>query len=101
MKERINRIVKDLEDTEFGTDIGDDLSYCLSRELTGHKGSYVVIAGVFNYWTFRKSTEFARRLSKEFGTEVMHMCWDEQNDNVQCQIYLDGHPFLMGIHYLR
>lgn len=66
----------------------------LSVELHGSKGSYVMIAGVFNYWTWTEATEFARRLSKEFSTEVLHMCWDEEQNEMQCQMYLDGDPFL-------
>lgn len=64
----------------------------LSSELIGNKGSYVVIAGVFNYWTYPASSLFAQALSKEFGTDVMHMCWNEQLDEIQCQVWLDGRP---------
>ena len=64
----------------------------LSRELVGNKGSFVVIAGVFNYWSYDAASIFVAALSKEFGTEVMHMCWDEERDTVQCQIWLDGKP---------
>jgi len=71
---------------------GSTNSGCLSSELTGHKGSYVVIAGVFNYWMWETASEFSRALSVEFGTEVMHMCWDEQQNEVQTQIWLDGRP---------
>ena len=64
----------------------------MSAELAAHKGFYVVIAGVFNYWTYEHSSEFAKRLSAEFQTEVMHMCWDEEVNSVQCQIWLAGKP---------
>lgn len=61
-----------------------------SGELESHKGSYVVIAGVFNHWQFDSVSVFAKELSKEFGTEVMLMSWDEEINEVHCQIYLDG-----------
>lgn len=90
LKGRVAQIIAEMRDTKFDPDIADDPSRCMSNELKAHKGSYVVIAGVFNYWTFDKSSEFSKRLSKEFGCEVMHMCWNEQNNQVQCQIFLDG-----------
>lgn len=90
LKKRVTKIIAEMRETEFNPDIADDPSHCMSSELKAHKGSYVVIAGVFNYWAFDRSSEFAKRLSKEFGREVMHMCWDEVNNQVQCQVYLDG-----------
>ena len=65
---------------------------CLAPQLDGHKGTYAVIAGVFNYWTWDEASEFSRALSAEFGTQVMHMCWDEEINEVQTQIWLDGRP---------
>ena len=91
MKGRIANIVAEMRDGYYWTDIEDD-PHCISGELAAHKGGYVVIAGVFNYWIFNRSSEFSRRLSKEFSTEVMHMCWDETNNTVQCQVFLNGHP---------
>lgn len=64
----------------------------LSPELTANKGSYVVIAGVFNYWNYEYASVFVRALSQEFQTEVMHMCWNEETGDVQCQIWLAGKP---------
>jgi hypothetical protein len=64
----------------------------LSHEINGEKGSYVIIGGVFNYWSYASSSVFAQDLSREFQTEVMHMCWDEEAGSVQCQIWLAGKP---------
>jgi hypothetical protein len=86
LRPRVLKIVQELD-----ADIPDNLE-CMSNELHAHKGSYVVIAGVFNYWTFDKSSEFAKRLSEEFGVEVMIMSWDEEKYTIQTQIYLDGSP---------
>lgn len=94
MRSRIQRLVNAAEEcAPYLNEEGDPVN-CLSKELTATKGSYVVLAGVFNCWTFPSATEFARRLSADLGTEVMHMCWDEEKDAVQCQIYLAGKPLL-------
>ena len=100
MKARIAKIVLEMRKNiyEDGAqtippNLGDENgvpNHCMSKELRGHKGGYVVIAGVFNYWRFPAVAEFAKRLSKEFGTEVMVMSWDEERDEVQCNIFLAG-----------
>ena len=92
MKTRITRIVA--EHVARGEHIGisDDPSYCMSKELTGSKGSMVVLAGVFNYWEFEKASGFAKELSKEFGTEVIVTTWCQNRDDVDSAIYLDGQP---------
>ena len=93
MRSRIGSVVMDMREGDNPPNLGDktgDPSHCMSQELGACKGSYVVIAGVFNYWTFDSAREFARRLSSEFGTEVMIMSWDEECDHVNCQIYLAG-----------
>lgn len=101
MKRRIAAIVRTMRseaedlDKPRSPDLGGedgDPSHCMSQELVAHKGSYVVLAGVFNYWRFEEAEEFAKRLSKEFGTEVMHMTWHEEEDTVQAQVWLDGRP---------
>lgn len=95
LKKSIAEVVLEMRTDDLGPDLGDetgDVSHCMSQELEAHKGSYVVLAGVFNYWTYKNSSEFAKRLSKKFCVEVLHMCWDEEADTVQCQIWLDGAP---------
>ena len=97
MRQRIAKIVLEMREGENKPDLGDkdgDPSHCMSKELEAHKGAYVVLAGVFNYWTWKYSSEFSRRISEEFQAEVMHMCWDEERDEVQCQIWLAGKPML-------
>ena len=66
--------------------------HCISKKLCAQKGSYVVIAGVFNYWFWDSSSEFARRLSDEFQTEVMIMAWDEETGQIDSGIFLAGKP---------
>lgn len=97
MESRIKEVVRRMQEGDTGPhpDIYWDSNgkiRCLSPELTAHKGSYVVIAGVFNYWTFPKVSKFAQELSREFVTEVMIMSWDEEEDDVACQIFLNGKP---------
>src|SRR5580692_1516836 len=104
LKQRLKKISKELQE-QFSEEADpvpgfftaeiegqDNFGNCLSVELSATKGSYVVLAGVFNYWMPDKGARFAQALSKEFGAEVMHMGWDEQKDTVQCNIYLDGRP---------
>lgn len=91
VKQRVAKIIADMKDTDDEPDIADP-SHCMSQELIAHKGSYIVLAGVFNAWSFDRASEFVSRLSLEFGTEVMHMTWDMEKDTVQCQIWLDGKP---------
>lgn len=92
MKTRIAKVIVEMKDSDDAPDIDDDPSHCMSGELEAHKGSYVMLAGVFNYWAFDSAEEFAKRLSAEFGTEVMHMGWDMEQQTVQCQIWLAGKP---------
>ena len=93
LKIKLASVVCTMRKEGLNPDLGDeigDVSSCLSQELEAHKGSYAVIAGVFNYWDFARAGEFARRVSEACSTEVMHMCWDEGRDEVQCQIWLAG-----------
>ncbi|MCK9569406.1 hypothetical protein M0R72_10750 [Candidatus Pacearchaeota archaeon] len=97
VRDRIKKIILEMraDDTVCDPDLGGKTgnpSHCMSKELIAHKGSYVVIAGVFNYWGRDAVFEFARRLSNEFGTDVMAMSWDEEDGSVGCQIYTDGQP---------
>ena len=97
LKTRVAKVIARMRDTDDDPPIGDDPSHCMSGELEARKGTYVVIAGVFNYWRFDWAQEFSRQLSAEFGTEVMHMAWDEERDEVQCQVFLAGKP-LFEVH---
>ena len=92
MNARIKKILDDNRDehkSSFGLFI-DDMKFCTSRELVATKGGYVVISGVFNYWHYNDSSEFAAALSKEFQTEVMIMSWDEEVNTIRCNIFLAG-----------
>lgn len=97
IKARIKKLVETGEKEE-DTDLAYSIPSCrvpeaaVSQELSGSKGSYVVFAGVFNYWGFERSSGFAKILSEEFGTEVMIMSWDESTEAVDCQAYRRGQP---------
>lgn len=85
-KTRLRKVIKETEEW-MAPDISDDLS-CVSNELVAHKGSYVVIAGVFNYWDFEQVKFFAQKLSVEFGNA---MCMSVDDDrSMQCEAFLDG-----------
>jgi len=84
---RVNKILKETDEPAL-----KNFDHCMSHELVATKGSYVVIAGVYNYWMPEDQMKFAERLSKEFGTEVMAMSWDEEREDVRCNIFLDGKP---------
>ncbi len=92
LTEGITKVVQWIEeDGMYPTDIPQGrLVDCMSLELNGSKGSFVVIAGVFNYWNYDSSSQFAKKLSEELDTIVMHMCWHEGLNVVQCQIWRNG-----------
>jgi hypothetical protein len=96
LKKHIAKVVLAMREGDNDPDLGDeegDPSHCMSQELEAHKGCYVVLAGVFNYWCYEHSSEFVRLLSEEIGgNEIMHMCWDEENGEVQCQVWCAGKP---------
>lgn len=103
IKKRVQKIVlemrKESEEERgevFEPDLGwenGDPSHCMcDKELVGSKGSYVVLAGVFNYWRFNQVEQFAKRLSEEFGVHVMLMSWDEEHDIIKSNVYLGGFP---------
>ena len=93
MSRRIAAIVREADGSNqpdiYVSDDGKIQS--LSPELVAHKGAMVVIAGVFNYWAGEDVDWFCKRLSEEFGTEVLHMEHDEQTSGTRCNIWLDGH----------
>jgi len=86
MEERIKNIQKELEMYYFET----EYAMTRHRHLTMYKGDYVVLAGVSNGWHWKYVSKFAKALSKEFGTEVMAMTWDEQTNKINCGVFLDG-----------
>jgi hypothetical protein len=69
---------------------GSEFGHCMSHELVASKGTMVVLAGVFNYWSGEAADWFCGRLSEEFGCEVFHMEHDEQTGDTRCNIWLDG-----------
>jgi hypothetical protein len=88
---RVGKVLRKMVEDNVMIDIDpDDPSHCMSKELSAHKGSYVVIAGVFNGWSYEYISTFAARLSTEFRTEVMAMTWDEEQDIIQCNVFLRG-----------
>ena len=62
----------------------------ISRELEASKGCFVVIGGVFNYWSLEDVFDFAKSLSEEFATFVTAMSWHEETDQVEHRVFVDG-----------
>lgn len=91
LKGQIIDVIAKMEEDNISCGVSaKTLDGCISSELTAMKGSYVVIAGVFNYWDYAKTSEFGKRLSDKLGTEIMVMTWDEDLDTFQCGIFLAG-----------
>lgn len=82
MRKRIDKLVAVCKDEHDDFNIQDMTTRCMSGELVAHKGSYVVIAGVFNYWNWEQANRFCELLCKEFGTDILHMCWNEETGQV-------------------
>jgi len=94
-RDKYDPTIREQLDAAKPPDLGDksgNSRHCMSRELVAHKGSYVVLAGVFNHWKYPNVCEFAKRLSKEFGTEILVMSWDEEANTIQVNIFLAGKP---------
>ena len=89
IRRRISRVISEMGTSEVDIDPGN--IRCLSQELEAHKGSIVVIGGVFNYWEWKRTSAFACRLSAEFGTEVLCMTWCEDGA-ITCGVFLGGQP---------
>lgn len=91
VKERINKIINNMRKIDEYEDFPDSITkFSMSNELSATKGSYVVMAGVFNYLTFEVMEFFSKELSKEFGVEVILTSWDEESDDFYSNMYLDG-----------
>lgn len=94
LRARIKKVIRKTEhEYPFGMEEGsEEMHDVISHELEAGKGSYVVIAGVFNYFSFKSASEFAAALSEEFGVEVMLMHKYEVTDTVRVNIFLCGKP---------
>ncbi len=97
--ENINRIISVAKSFEDGNSVANAIHRgCISGELSANKGSFVVIAGTFNYWHYVDGCEFLKALSEELKDyRIMHMCWDIEQDTVNCQIWVNGHKGMKDI----
>ena len=95
LKEKVFSVIRSLKDTEDEPDLFEGDPFPMSDELVAHKGSYVVIAGVFNYWKYERSKVFVKKLSETIGgNEIFHVCWDEQTDEIRIELWLSGKAML-------
>lgn len=81
--ETANTLIKDLSLEEYHI----DLNNCLSQELTGPKGGYVILAGIFNYWNTDSLSIFAKELSKRLKTDVLMISLDEETKQFEEQLF--------------
>lgn len=65
----------------------------ISVELTATKGSYAVIAGVFNYTGFNTFAPFVQDLSKVLDTYIVYTCWNEQTNNLKSLVFSHGEVY--------
>jgi len=89
-KERVTAIIQGLQQNYDGIAALDDPFACMSRELNGNKGGYIVFAGVFNYWGWEEAAEFSKKLSKEFETRVLHTFWNNETEESKFEVFFDG-----------
>ena len=66
------------------------LDSSMSRELEAGKGSVVVIAGVWNYWSYQDASKFAKAVSGEFNTWVYHLWHEHTTDRVEFGVWDGG-----------
>lgn len=51
-----------------------------SEELVARKGGFTVIAGVFNYWSWKNGEDLAKWLAVTLATDVWHTYWNQELD---------------------
>lgn len=96
-EETITKIKSDILEVsktlEMEYDINSErLDWTLSKPLCGPKGDYLVIGGIFNYWSWSKVSLFAAALSQKLGVSIFAACWDEDSEKLNCQVFRDGKP---------
>lgn len=98
MKKRVKTLCSKLDSVAkksgewdgYSDQIGNIIDRITSKELTATKGSCIVIAGVFNYFSTDYGEILAKALSAEFGVEVIYTGWKESEDYPTSTIFLDG-----------
>lgn len=60
--------------------------------LSGRKGDYIVIAGVYNTFGFETASLIAQTISKELKCETMIMAYDMIGQKIECMVYSNGEP---------
>lgn len=85
-RERLIKVTLEANEAEELHGVTTDLP-CVSHELVAWKGSSIVIAGVFNYWTAEDVAIFTKRLSVEFGN-AMYVWWEDSS--ICCGAFIDG-----------
>ena len=64
----------------------------ISDILGGRKGDYMVMAGVYNSFSFGTASLIAKAISKELECESMIMAYDCTGQTIECMVYQNGEP---------
>jgi len=90
IEKRIKQLQEEKNSHFFNT------KYAMTKERHMTKGDYIILAGVSNGWNWKSWSDvsgvedFAKSLSKEFGTEVIAIAWNEQTNKLDSGVFLDG-----------
>jgi len=64
----------------------------ISDILSGNKGDYMVMAGVYNTLGFGTANLIAQGISKKLECETMIMAYDCTGQRIECMVYMHGEP---------
>jgi hypothetical protein len=62
----------------------------ISDILSGSKGDYMVMAGVYNTFGFETASLIAKAISKDKKCETMVMAYDCISQRIDCMVYSNG-----------
>ena len=62
--------------------------------LSGRKGDYIVMAGVYNTFGFETASLIAQTISKELKCETMIIAYDMIGQKIECMVFSHGEPKL-------
>lgn len=70
----------------------DEYPNKISDILSGRKGDYMVMAGVYNTFGFDTANLIAQSISKIKECETMVMAYDCIGQRIECMVWFDGEP---------
>ena len=91
LQDKICRIAKNIILENSICDFGE-YPQKVSDILSGQKGDYVVMAGVYGTFGFGTANLIAKAISKKLKCETMAMAYDYIGQTIECMVYSDGEP---------